>query len=76
MKKYNLNMYQVPILKIYRIKQHWYDWLKYRLQIPKKITTKIIANLIGGYKGNFNLKFPPYFLMKQKQNQKKKLEKY
>tara|TARA_R100001224_G_scaffold51363_1_gene29736 strand:+ start:1202 stop:1354 length:153 start_codon:yes stop_codon:yes gene_type:complete len=50
MKKNNINMYQVPIIKIYRIKQHWYDWLKYRLPIPKKITPKIIANLIGGYK--------------------------
>ena len=50
MKKYNLNMYQVPILKIYRIKQHRYDWFKYRKPIRKKITPKIIANLIGGYK--------------------------
>ena len=50
MKKNNLNMYQVPILKIYRTKQYWTDWLKYRLPIPKKITPKIIANLIGGYK--------------------------
>jgi len=50
MKKNNINMYQVPILKIYRIKQYWLDWLKYRLPIPKKITPKIIANLIGSYK--------------------------
>jgi len=50
MKKDNINMYQLPILKIYRIKQHWYDWLKYRIPIPKNITPKIIANLIGGYK--------------------------
>ena len=50
MKKYNFNMYQVPIKKIYRVKQYWTDWLKYRLPIPKKITPKIIANLIGSYK--------------------------
>ena len=50
MKKDNINKNQVPILKIYRVKQYWFDWLKYRLPIPKKITPKIIANLIGGYK--------------------------
>ena len=49
MKKYNINMYQVPIKKIYRIKQYWSDWLKYRLPIPKKINvvhhaTKIIEH--------------------------------
>ena len=53
MKKDNINMYQVPILKIYRVKQYWFDWLKYRIPIPKKITPKIIANLIGGY-GTYN----------------------
>jgi hypothetical protein len=50
MNKYNINMYQVPIKKIYRVKQYWTDWLKYRLPIPKNITPKILANLIGGYK--------------------------
>mgnify|MGYP003141668006 FL=1 len=50
MKKDNINMYQVPIKRIYRVKQYWTDWLKYRVTIPKKITPKIIANLIGGYK--------------------------
>lgn len=50
MKKDNINMYQVPIIKIYRTKQYWSDWLKYRLPIPKKITPVIIKNLLGGYK--------------------------
>ena len=50
MKKYNINMYQVPIIKIYRTKQYWSDWLKYRLPIPKKITPVILKNLLGGYK--------------------------
>jgi len=50
MKKYNINMYQVPIKKIYRIKQYWSDWLKYRLSIPKKITPAILSNLLGVYK--------------------------
>ena len=45
MKKNNLNIYQVPIKQIYRTKQYWTDWLKYRLPKPKKITPKIIANL-------------------------------
>ena len=50
MKKDNINMYQVPITKIYRVKQYWYDWLKYRQPIPKKITPAILKNLLGGYK--------------------------
>tara|TARA_R100001460_G_scaffold94305_1_gene136367 strand:- start:315 stop:467 length:153 start_codon:yes stop_codon:yes gene_type:complete len=50
MKQYKINMYQVPIIKIYRVKQYWTDWLKYRLPIPKKITPVILKNLLGGYK--------------------------
>ena len=50
MKKDNINMYQVPIIKIYRTKQYWTDWLKYRLPIPKKITPYKLKNLLGGYK--------------------------
>ena len=38
-------MYQVPIIKIYRTKQYWSDWLKYRLPIPKKITPYILKFL-------------------------------
>lgn len=43
-------MYQVPIKQIYRTKQYWTDWLKYRLTIPKNITPVILKNLLGGYK--------------------------
>jgi len=50
MKKDKINMYQVPIKKIYRVKQYWTDWLKYRLPIPKKITPYILSNLLGVYK--------------------------
>ncbi len=50
MREYKINMYQVPIIKIYRVKQYWSDWLKYRLPIPKKITPYILKNLLGGYK--------------------------
>jgi len=50
MKPYKINMYQIPITKIYRVKQYWSDWLKYRLPIPKKITPAILKNLLGGYK--------------------------
>ena len=50
MKKNNINMYQVPIIKIYRTKQYWTDWLKYRKPIPKKITPYILSNLLGVYK--------------------------
>ena len=50
MKKDNINMYQIPITKIYRVKQYWSDWLKYRVSIPKKITPVILKNLLGGYK--------------------------
>ena len=50
MREYKINMYQVPITKIYRVKQYWSDWLKYRLPIPKKITPYILKNLLGGYK--------------------------
>ncbi len=50
MKKSNINMYQVPIIKIYRTKKYWSDWLKYRLPIPKNITPVILKNLLGGYK--------------------------
>ena len=46
-------MYQVPIKKIYRIKQYWLDWLKYRKPIPNHITPLKINNLIGGY-GTYN----------------------
>jgi hypothetical protein len=50
MREYKINMYQVPITKIYRTKQYWSDWLKYRLPIPKKITPYKLRNLLGGYK--------------------------
>ena len=50
MRQYKINMYQVPIIKIYRVKQYWSNWLKYRLPIPKKITPVILKNLLGGYK--------------------------
>ena len=50
MREYKINMYQVPITKIYRVKQYWSDWLKYRLPIPKKITPVILKNLLGGFK--------------------------
>jgi len=50
MRKYNINMYQVPIKKIYRTKQYWSDWLKYRLPIPKKVTPFKLKNLLGCYK--------------------------
>ena len=49
MREYKINMYQVPIIKIYRTKQYWSDWLKYRLPIPNHITPLKINNLIGGY---------------------------
>ena len=55
MRKNNINMYQVPIIKIYRTKQYWSDWLKYRLPIPKKITPYILKNLLGGYKWLLNM---------------------
>ena len=50
MREYKINMYIVPIIKIYRTKQYWSDWLKYRLPIPKKITPYKLKNLLGGYK--------------------------
>tara|TARA_R100001015_G_C4454215_1_gene43342 strand:- start:274 stop:426 length:153 start_codon:yes stop_codon:yes gene_type:complete len=50
MKKDNINLYQVPVKNIYRVKQYWTDWLKYRLPIPKKITPYILSNLLGVYK--------------------------
>ena len=50
MRKYNINMYQVPIKKIYKTKQYWSDWLKYRLPIPKNITPHKLKNLLGGYR--------------------------
>ena len=53
MRQYNINMYQVPIKKIYRVKQYWSDWLKYRKPIPNYITPLKINNLIGGY-GTYN----------------------
>ena len=50
MKKKNLNIYQVPIKQIYKTKQYWSDWLKYKLPIPKKITPYKLKNILGGYK--------------------------
>ena len=50
MKKNNINMYQFPILKIWKVKYFWTDWLKYRKPIPKRVTPYILTNLIGGYK--------------------------
>ena len=50
MRQYKINMYQVPIKNIYRVKQYWTDWLKYRKPIPKKITPYILSNLLGVYK--------------------------
>jgi len=50
MREYKINMYKVPITKIYKVKKYWSDWLKYRLPIPKKITPVILKNLLGGYK--------------------------
>ena len=47
MKKDNINMYQVPITKIYRVKQYWYDWLNTGCQYPKKITPYKLKNLLG-----------------------------
>jgi hypothetical protein len=53
MKKYNINMYMVPIGAIYKVKTHWSDWLKYKLPIPKKITPHLLNNLLGGYNDSF-----------------------
>ena len=46
-------MYKINIIKHYKYKQHWLDWLKYKLPIPKHITPLKINNLIGGY-GTYN----------------------
>lgn len=50
MRKSQINMYQYPILKIWKVKYFWINWLKYRISIPKKITPNILTNLMGGYK--------------------------
>ena len=42
-------MYKINIIKNYKYKQHWLDWLKYRKPIPNHITPLKINNLIGGY---------------------------
>ena len=55
MRQYKINIYQVPIIKIYRVKQYWSDWLKYRLPIPKKITPVILKNLLGGFRWLLNM---------------------
>jgi hypothetical protein len=52
MKKANINMYRVPIRKIYKVKTIWKDWLKYRSPIPKYITPHLLNNLLGGYSGH------------------------
>ena len=64
MKQYKINMYQVPIIKIYRVKQYWTDWLKYRLPIPKKITPVILKNLLGGYKWLLNMNIIIFVIVK------------
>ena len=46
-------MYKINIIKHYKYKQHWLDWLKYKLPIPKHITPLKMNNLIGGY-GTYN----------------------
>ena len=64
MREYKINMYQVPIIKIYRVKQYWTDWLKYRLPIPKKITPVILKNLLGGYKWLLNMNIIIFVIVK------------
>ena len=46
-------MYKINIIKHYKYKQHWLDWLKYRKPMPDHITPLKINNLIGGY-GTYN----------------------
>ena len=46
-------MYKINIIKHYKYKQTWLDWLKYKLPIPKHITPLKMNNLIGGY-GTYN----------------------
>ena len=46
-------MYKINIIKHYKYKAAWLDWLKYKLPIPKHITPLKINNLIGGY-GTYN----------------------
>lgn len=49
MKNNTVNMYRIPIEKIYKAKSIWKDWLKYRIAIPKNITPVLLNKLIGGY---------------------------
>ena len=42
-------MYKINIIKHYKYKTAWLDWLKYRKPIPKHITPMKLNNLIGGY---------------------------
>ena len=46
-------MYKINIIKHYKYKQHWLDWLKYRKPMPDHITPMKLNNLIGGY-GTYN----------------------
>ena len=46
-------MYKINIIKHYKYKQVWLDWLKYRKPIPNYITPMKMNNLIGGY-GKYN----------------------
>tara|TARA_R100000687_G_C6392529_1_gene137970 strand:+ start:651 stop:809 length:159 start_codon:yes stop_codon:yes gene_type:complete len=46
-------MYKINIIKHYKYKQAWLDWLKYRKPIPNHITPMKLNNLIGGY-GTYN----------------------
>ena len=49
MKNNTVNMYRIPIEKIYKAKSIWNDWLKYRKPIPKNVTPSKLNKLIGGY---------------------------
>ena len=42
-------MYKINIIKHYKYKAAWLDWLNYRKPIPKHITPFKMNNSIGGY---------------------------
>tara|TARA_R100001443_G_scaffold113887_1_gene129151 strand:- start:906 stop:1103 length:198 start_codon:yes stop_codon:yes gene_type:complete len=58
MKKYNFNIYQIPIKKIIRMKEYWN---KPSIPMPKKINNiNLPSNLLGGW-GVFSKKYPKIY---------------
>jgi len=51
--KNGVKMFKINIIKHYKYKQSWLDWLKYRKPIPNHITPMKMNNLVGGY-GTYN----------------------